>query len=100
MRQVPSLLLQPAVRCKTAESVDFPYGTGFLLQISGIAILVIGSVILVSYNHYSAFVYSSYQSAPIVLIIVGVVVFVIAFFGCCGAVRENHCMIITVSPLF
>lgn len=74
------------------------YGIGFFVfQISGIAILAIGSVILISYNHYSAFVYSSYQSAPIVLIVVGVVVFIIAFFGCCGAVRENHCMVITVS---
>jgi hypothetical protein len=28
---------------------------------------------------------------------VGIIVFVVAFFGCCGAVKENHCMIMTVS---
>lgn len=40
---------------------------------------------------------SFYTSAPVILIIVGLIVFVVAFFGCCGAVKENHCMIITVS---
>jgi CD63 antigen len=34
---------------------------------------------------------------PVLLIVVGVTVFVVAFFGCCGAVKENHCMIMTVS---
>ncbi|EZA58822.1 CD63 antigen [Ooceraea biroi] len=29
------------------------------------------------------------------MIIVGVIVFLVSFFGCCGAVKENHCMIIT-----
>lgn len=29
--------------------------------------------------------------------VVGIVVFVIAFFGCCGAVKENSCMVLTVS---
>ncbi|XP_013190036.1 CD63 antigen [Amyelois transitella] len=38
-----------------------------------------------------------YTSGPIVLIIVGVIVFIVAFFGCCGAVKENHCMIVTFS---
>lgn len=40
---------------------------------------------------------SFYTSAPVILIIVGLIVFVVAFFGCCGAVKENHCMIVTVS---
>lgn len=38
-----------------------------------------------------------YTSGPAVLIIVGIIVFIVAFFGCCGAVKENHCMIVTVS---
>ena len=31
-----------------------------------------------------------------VLVIVGTIIFIIAFFGCCGAIRESYCMIITV----
>jgi CD63 antigen len=34
---------------------------------------------------------------PVLLVVVGITVFVVAFFGCCGAVKENHCMIMTVS---
>ncbi|KAK4876284.1 hypothetical protein RN001_012706 [Aquatica leii] len=68
-----------------------------LFAISGIAILTVGAVIHALYYHYSQFVDPSFGSAPILLIIVGVIVFIVAFFGCCGAVKENHCMIITFS---
>ncbi|XP_022113195.2 tetraspanin-18 [Pieris rapae] len=40
---------------------------------------------------------SNFHVAPIAAIVVGSVVFLIAFFGCCGAVRENNCMLITYS---
>ncbi|KAJ2952540.1 hypothetical protein O0L34_g6860 [Tuta absoluta] len=33
--------------------------------------------------------------APWLFIIIGAVMFVIAFFGCCGAIRESHCMVVT-----
>lgn len=32
---------------------------------------------------------------PIALIVIGVAIFIIAFFGCCGAIRESHCMTVT-----
>lgn len=32
---------------------------------------------------------------PIALIVVGSAIFIIAFFGCCGAIRESHCMTVT-----
>lgn len=39
------------------------------------------------------------QDAPhntaVVFIILGVVIFLIAFLGCCGAIRENYCMLVT-----
>ncbi|XP_018335537.1 CD63 antigen [Agrilus planipennis] len=68
-----------------------------VFAVSGIAVLTAGAVIHALYFHYSEFVYESYESIPVILIIVGIIVFVIAFFGCCGAVRENHCMIVTFS---
>ncbi|ENN81649.1 hypothetical protein D910_02349 [Dendroctonus ponderosae] len=71
-----------------------------LFAISGLAILVVGVIAhLHVYSQYSNFVYPSYQAAPIILITVGVIIFLISFFGCCGAVKENHCMIITFSVL-
>lgn len=36
-------------------------------------------------------------SAPTLLMVVGGIVFVIAFLGCCGAVRESSCMVLSVS---
>lgn len=31
------------------------------------------------------------------LIVIGAVIFIVAFFGCCGAIKENACMTLTVS---
>ncbi|CAH0727253.1 unnamed protein product, partial [Brenthis ino] len=36
-----------------------------------------------------------YQLTPIGAIVVGCIVFLIAFFGCCGAIKENNCMLIS-----
>ena len=33
------------------------------------------------------------------IIIVGVIVFVIGFLGCCGAIKENYCMVTTFAIL-
>lgn len=35
--------------------------------------------------------------AAVFIIVLGLVVFTIAFFGCCGAIKENHCMLLTFS---
>lgn len=35
--------------------------------------------------------------APIGSMVLGGLVFFVAFFGCCGAIRENNCMLVTVS---
>lgn len=43
----------------------------------------------------SGFDIGLYSSAPYILIAVAVIVALIAFFGCCGAIKENKCMLIT-----
>lgn len=70
-----------------------------LFVISGIIILTIGAIAQHNYANYSPFLEDNIATGPIILIVVGVIVFVVAFFGCCGAVKENHCMIITFSVL-
>ncbi|XP_044733653.1 CD63 antigen-like [Chrysoperla carnea] len=37
--------------------------------------------------------------APMLLIVVGSVIFIISFFGCCGTIRENHCMVVTYATI-
>lgn len=34
-----------------------------------------------------------YSTAAIILIVVSVIVIIVTFFGCCGAIKENKCML-------
>ncbi|XP_028178635.1 CD63 antigen [Ostrinia nubilalis] len=69
-----------------------------LFAITGMIILIVGAKAMISLSPYIDLTGENfYTSGPVVLIIVGVIVFIVAFFGCCGAVKENHCMIITFS---
>lgn len=36
------------------------------------------------------------NTIPVVVIVIGCIVFLISFFGCCGAIRENRCFLIMV----
>ncbi|XP_076032825.1 CD63 antigen-like isoform X2 [Oratosquilla oratoria] len=63
--------------------------------VSGIALIIVGSVIETQYRSYLDFFSSSYLSIPVLLITLGVVIFVVGFFGCCGAMKESHCMVVT-----
>lgn len=75
--------------------------TVFPPQVTGLIILIAGAKAEYNASPYVDLTEGSfYTSGPIVLIIVGIIVFVVAFFGCCGAVKENHCMIVTVSPFW
>jgi hypothetical protein len=40
---------------------------------------------------------SSYATAAYVLIVCGVVILILGFLGCCGAIRESRCLLGTVS---
>jgi hypothetical protein len=67
------------------------------LQLSGIGLVVAGTVIQIKYSQYINFLGDDFLSAPIVLIACGCVITLLGFFGCCGAIRENYCMTMTVS---
>ncbi|XP_049866832.1 CD63 antigen-like isoform X2 [Pectinophora gossypiella] len=63
---------------------------GLLVVGIGVAVLLKWTVItseLQKQGHLSV--------APWLFIIIGSIMFVIAFFGCCGAIRESHCMVVT-----
>ncbi|KAM9751339.1 CD63 antigen [Menidia menidia] len=71
----------------------------FIFWLCGLALIIIG--IMVQMSLHSTFMIrdASASGAPILLIGVGVVIFFIAFFGCCGAWKENYCMITTFAVL-
>ena len=64
---------------------------------TGLFTIVIGAVIQSSYKHYENFVGENFVTGPIVMIIVGSLIFTISFLGCCGALRESSWMICTFS---
>nr|AJF38198.1 cd63 [Locusta migratoria] len=70
-----------------------------LFVISGIVIVSVGALALSNFSSYDPFFGGTVIAGPIVLLIVGVIVFIVAFFGCCGALKENHCMVVTFSVL-
>ncbi|XP_035244136.1 CD63 antigen-like [Anguilla anguilla] len=71
----------------------------FLFWICGLALIILGVLAQLALNNTLAIEKASVSAVPLVVIVVGVIVFFIAFFGCCGAFRESHCMITTFSVL-
>lgn len=64
-----------------------------LCSLCGIALVVIGGVSLAKISELQQISEDHNIVAPsIFFIILGSVVFVIAFFGCCGAIRESYCL--------
>ncbi len=51
--------------------------------------------ITVSYRNLS----SDFQSLFLFVLFAGVIIFIVAFFGCCGAWRESSCMVYTYAAL-
>ncbi|CAK9814644.1 CD63 antigen [Anthophora quadrimaculata] len=70
-----------------------------LFVLTGIILLSIGVAIHGVYYEYQHFLDNKFLSVPSLLIAIGAIIFLIAFFGCCGAVRENYYLIITFTSL-
>lgn len=76
-----------------------------MLQLCGLAILVAGALTYANIDKVDYYMDKvqnevNISASPIALIVVGSIVFIIAFYGCCGAIRESHCMIVTVRCTF
>jgi len=75
----------------------------FLFWLSGLALIIVGAIIRDKYGSYFSYAVKGddhkFTSVPIFIIVVGVIVFVIGFLGCCGAAKENYCMMTTFAIL-
>ena len=70
-----------------------------LFALSGLLLISTGGVIQGAYANYLDFLGDDFFSTPTFLIAVGCIIFFVAFFGCCGAIKENHCMTLTFAVL-
>jgi len=64
----------------------------FAFFFSGVVLMAMGIYIHVGVGDYLNFVDDGMLSTGTVLIVLGVIILVMGFFGCCGAVTENACM--------
>ncbi|KAG1714331.1 CD63 antigen [Nymphon striatum] len=68
-------------------------------EIGGIGLIAVGAVVQHSMKDYMKLVDPTFSTPPIMCIVVGVLITIIAFFGCCGAIKENYCMTMTFAVI-
>lgn len=82
---------------KCIKYLLFAFNLVFFL--AGLCLIIAGAVVETKFKDYLSFFDNSFSAAAIFLIVVGCIIFIIGFFGCCGAVKENHCMVMTFAVL-
>ncbi|KAK4875853.1 hypothetical protein RN001_012275 [Aquatica leii] len=65
-----------------------------IFAISGIGIITAGAIVLSDVGEFSHFMENRMLATPIVLIVAGVIIFIIAFLGCFGAIRESYSLLL------
>ncbi|XP_016978736.1 23 kDa integral membrane protein [Drosophila rhopaloa] len=71
-----------------------------LCSICGILLIVFGALLFSKVHNFEDFADAlRTQQVPVTMIILGAVILLISWFGCCGAIRESYCMSMTYSIL-
>ncbi|XP_033107840.1 CD63 antigen-like isoform X2 [Anneissia japonica] len=66
-----------------------------IFWICGLALIIGGVLVLRNYNEYVKFTGDLGDTIPILIIVVGGIIFITGFCGCCGAIKESYCMVST-----
>uniref|UniRef100_A0A0K8TP69 Tetraspanin n=1 Tax=Tabanus bromius TaxID=304241 RepID=A0A0K8TP69_TABBR len=66
-----------------------------ICAIAGIALIALGAVVITQAKHLQGADVKGINVVAGFIIGLGCLIFIIAFFGCCGAIRESHCMTMT-----
>ncbi|CAF4831611.1 unnamed protein product [Pieris macdunnoughi] len=67
----------------------------FIFTLAGLTLLGLGIAALVNTSDLSGVATTPLNAIAISIIVLGAVVFFIAFFGCCGSMKENRCLLLT-----
>jgi len=65
----------------------------------GMALIITGALVKTELSSYFQFYSGSATHLAVGLITIGCIIFIIAFFGCCGAWKDNYCMVRTFMVL-
>jgi len=69
------------------------FAFNLLFVLVGIALIVAGAVVQTQFKPYMTVLGPTFSASAIVVIVVGAIIFLIAFLGCCGAYNEHSCML-------
>ncbi|NWH72103.1 CD63 protein, partial [Piaya cayana] len=67
----------------------------FIFWVCGVALIAVGVYAQVELAKALAVSGGSAAGSPLAIIVLGVIIFFIAFFGCCGAWKESYCLVTT-----
>nr|XP_034833103.1 tetraspanin-9-like [Maniola hyperantus] len=70
-----------------------------IFALAGLTLIGVGSAVLAMWSAALEVTPAGVNAILISVIVLGVVVFVVSFFGCCGAIRENRCFLSTYSVI-
>jgi len=71
------------------------FGFNLLFFLIGLGLIITGAAVQSKFSDISHIIGDSELSLAYVLIGIGGIIFIVAFFGCCGAIKENYCMLVT-----
>jgi len=75
------------------------FAFNLIFVIAAIALIAVGAYVQIKLVDYYDFFGNEYTGPGILLICVGVFIFLIAFFGCMGALKENYCLTMSFAVL-
>jgi CD63 antigen len=75
------------------------FAFNLVFVIFGILLVYAGLTAIARVGQYQLLIEETPNNVAITLVIVGFFIFLIAFLGCCGAIRENYCMLVTFSAI-
>ncbi|TOF85745.1 hypothetical protein CGJ15_25665, partial [Vibrio parahaemolyticus] len=68
----------------------------FVVFAVGVAIVALASIIINKDSDYGNLLLSKGMfTVPVIVLIIGLIIVIIGFLGCCGALKENSCMLKT-----
>lgn len=71
----------------------------FLCALVGLVLIIVGSIFYAAIEEYHELTQNNLKVAPVLVIAVGVIVFIISFLGCCGVTQRSRCMLFSYATI-